>query len=93
VPIYSADALVRRAASLQKTNDAAVPCVMLHGDELQKLGLQSGDIARVTQGNASVQLTLKRNDQLPQGAVRIAAGHPATAALGAMFGLTTVERA
>ena len=93
VPIYSADALVRRAASLQKTNDAAVPCVMLHGDELQKLGLQSGDIARVTQGNASVQLTLKRNDQLPQGAVRIAAGHPATAALGAMFGMITVERA
>ncbi len=93
VPIYSADALVRRAASLQKTNDAAVPCVMLNGRELQKLGIQSGDNARVTQGNASVVLSVQANEQLPMGTVRIAAGHPATAALGAMFGLTTVERA
>lgn len=93
VPIYSADALVRRAASLQKTNDAAVPVAMLNGSELQKLGIQSGDNARVTQGNASVVLSVQVNEQLPQGTVRVAAGHPATAALGAMFGTITVERA
>jgi NADH-quinone oxidoreductase subunit G len=93
VPIYSADALVRRATSLQKTNSASVPVVMLHGDELQKLGLQSGDIARVTQGHAGVQLTVTRDDKLPRGVARIAAGHPATAALGAMFGEIFVERA
>ena len=93
VPIYSADALVRRAASLQKTHDAAVPCVMLHGSQMQKLGLESGDTVKVSQGDASVQLTVQKNDSLPQDAVRVAAGHPATAALGAMFGIMSVERA
>jgi len=93
VPIYSADALVRRAASLQKTHDAAVPCVMLHGSEMQKLGIASGDTVKVSQGDASVQLTVHKNDSLPRGAVRVAAGHPATAALGAMFGIMSVERA
>src|SRR5574340_1080871 len=39
VPIYSADAVVRRAASLQRTRDAVAPCVMLNGAELAKLGL------------------------------------------------------
>jgi NADH-quinone oxidoreductase subunit G len=93
VPIYSADALVRRAVALQKTHDAASPCAMMNSAELQKLELQSGDLARVTQGDACVQLVLQKNDQLPQGVVRIAAGCPATAALGAMFGMLTVERA
>ena len=93
VPIYFADALVRRAASLQKTRDAASPVARLNGDELQKLGLHSGDVAKVTQGNASVELKVQQDDQLPHGVVRIAAGHPATAALGAMFGEITVERA
>jgi NADH-quinone oxidoreductase subunit G len=93
VPIYAADALVRRAASLQKTRDAAVPCAMLHGNELEKLGVQSGDTVKVSQGHASVQLRALRDDLLPQGTVRLAAGHPATAALGAMSGAIIVERA
>ena len=93
VPIYFADALVRRADALQKTGDAATPCARLHGDELQKLGLQPGDTVRVAQGDASVQLKVSRDDRLPPGVVRIAAGHPATAALGAMFGELSLERA
>ncbi|HEX5337572.1 MAG TPA: NADH-quinone oxidoreductase subunit NuoG, partial [Gallionella sp.] len=93
VPIYAADAVVRRAASLQKTRDAATPCVMLHSSELQNLGVQSGDTVKVGQGNASVRLTVQANDQLPARTARVAAGHPATAALGAMFGTITVERA
>ncbi|MDD5299218.1 MAG: NADH-quinone oxidoreductase subunit NuoG [Gallionella sp.] len=93
VPIYSADAVVRRAVSLQKTHDAATPCVILHGSELQKLGVQSGDTVKVSQGNASVNLTVLANDQQPARTARVAAGHPATAGLGAMFGTITVERA
>ena len=91
VPIYSTDALVRRAASLQKTRDAATPCVMMHGSELQKLGVQSGDIVKVTQGSATVRLVVQADDTLPEGVARVAAGHPATAELGAMFGTITVE--
>jgi len=93
VPIYAADALVRRATALQKTHDAATPVAMLHSSELQKLGLNSGDAVRVTQDGVSVLLTAAANDGLALGTVRVAAGHPATASLGAMFGTITVERA
>jgi NADH-quinone oxidoreductase subunit G len=93
VPIYASDALVRRSVALQKTNDAAVPTAMLHSSELQKLGVQSGDTVKVMQDEATVQLTVLANDALPLGVVRVAAGHPTTAALGAMFGIISVERA
>ncbi|MBI3222158.1 MAG: NADH-quinone oxidoreductase subunit G [Nitrosomonadales bacterium] len=91
VPIYSADALVRRAASLQKTHDAATPCVVMHGSELRKLGVQSGDAVRVSQGKAVVRLSVRADDKMPSGVARVAAGHPATAELGAMFGAISVE--
>ena len=93
VPVYAADALVRRAVSLQKTRDAATPCVKMHGSELQKLAVQSGDSVTVTQGKATVRLTVQSDDTMPAGTARVAAGHPATAELGAMFGTITVERA
>jgi NADH-quinone oxidoreductase subunit G len=91
VPIYFADAVVRRAAALHKTRDAALPCVSMHGSELQKLGVKSGDTVKVSQGNGSVQLTVQADDRLPMNTARVAAGHPATAALGAMFGAISVE--
>jgi NADH-quinone oxidoreductase subunit G len=55
--------------------------------------VQPGDSVKVTQGNAIVRLTGQQNDRLPAHTARVAAGHPATAALGAMFGSITVERA
>ena len=91
VPLYSADAVVRRAVSLQKTHDAVTPVVSMHSAELAKLGVQSGDAVKVTQGSASVRLTVLANDGLAAHTARVAAGHAATAALGAMFGTITVE--
>ncbi len=93
VPIYAADAVVRRATALQQTQDAAMPVATLHSSEMQKLGLSSGDSVKVTQGTGSVQLTVAADDKLPAGTMRVAAGHAATAALGAMFGTLIVERA
>jgi NADH-quinone oxidoreductase subunit G len=93
VPIYFADAIVRRAAALQKTRDAATPGVSVHSGELHRLGLSAGDTVKVSQGGASVNMTLQANDSLPLRTVRIAAGHPVTQQLGAMFGAITVERA
>jgi len=93
VPIYFADAVVRRSIALQKTRDAAAPCVAMHGSKLHKLGIKSGDTVKVSQGNGSVQLTVQSNDRLPMHTARVSAGHPATALLGAMFGTITVERA
>ncbi len=91
VPIYSADAVVRRATALHQTRDAAAPCAVMHRSELARLGVNSGASVRVSQGSGSVHLTVLADDRMPLHAVRIAAGHPATAALGAMFGMVTVE--
>jgi NADH-quinone oxidoreductase subunit G len=93
VPIYATDAVVRRSAPLQATTDAAAPCAWLHSDELKKLGVQAGVIVKVSQGLGSVHLVAAVDDKLPKGVVRVAAGHTATAALGAMFGTISVERA
>jgi NADH-quinone oxidoreductase subunit G len=93
VPIYATDAVVRRSAPLQATADAAIPQAWLHSDELKKLGVQSGAVVKVSQGKGSVQLFAAADDKLPRGVVRVAAGHAATAVLGAMFGTITVERA
>ncbi len=93
VPIYSADAVVRRAVALQKTRDAATPRVLLRGEELKKIGVSPGDQVKVSQGGNSVQLAVAADDSLPSGVARVAAGHAATVGLGAMFGTLTVERA
>ena len=91
VPIYSADAVVRRATALHQTRDAATPCVAMHRSELARLGVNPGDSVKVSQGSASVRLTVQADDGMPMHTARVAVGHPATAALGAMFGTITVE--
>ncbi len=93
VPIYFSDAIVRRSAPLQATRDAVQPSAYMHSTALGKLGMKSGEIIMVGQGQGSARLKIVADDTLPQGVVRVAAGHAATAALGAMFGIVTVERA
>jgi NADH-quinone oxidoreductase subunit G len=93
VPIYMTDAVVRRSGPLQATNDAAMPQAWLHSNVLKKLGLQAGVTVKVSQGLGSVNLVAEIDNSLPDGVVRVATGHSATAALGAMFGTISVERA
>jgi len=93
VPIYSTDAVVRRAESLQLTTDAQAPKAHLSTALAQKLGIAEGSQVRVKQGSGSAVLTAAIDKKLPDNVVRVAAGHASTAALGAMFGAITVERA
>ena len=93
VPIYSTDSLVRRAASLQLTADARTPVAGIPPALWQQLGLKAGDSVRVTQGEGSAVLAAREDKTLAADAVRVAAGHPATAALGAMFGAIQVTKA
>ena len=93
VPIYSTDALVRRATSLQLTADARAPVASLPQALWSRLGLAAGDKVRVSQGAAQTVLTARLDASLAPAAVRVPAGHPDTAALGAMFGAITVEKA
>jgi NADH-quinone oxidoreductase subunit G len=93
VPIYSADAIVRRATSLQKTRDARAPVAWMAGALYERLKLREGDKVKLTQEQGSATLEARRDDTLPQNCVRAASAHPLTAELGAMFGEITLERA
>ena len=94
VPIYSTDSLVRRAPSLQLTADARIAArVTLSGATAARLGLASGDNARVRQDGGEAVLQVAVDDRLPAECVRVPAALPATATLGAMTGAITVERA
>jgi len=92
-PIYFADALVRRSPALQKSHDGALPTARMNAAVLAKHGLAVGDQVRVRQGNGEALLSAALDAGLPDGCVRVAAAHPLTAALGAMSGELSVERA
>ena len=94
VPLYAADAMVRRAASLQQTADAREAAVVgLPQAVWQQLGLSEGAQVRVSQGSASAVLAAQLEAGLPANAVRVPAGVAATAALGAAFGAVSVDKA
>ncbi|KND56353.1 NADH-ubiquinone oxidoreductase chain G [Candidatus Paraburkholderia kirkii] len=94
VPIYHADALVRRAPSLHLTaaardaNVAGLPTALF-----DKLGLKDGEAVRIRQGNLSVTLPAVRDANLAESVVRVSAGTTAGAALGGLFGELVVEKA
>lgn len=54
-------------------------------------GLRAGSRVLVGQGEAAVVLPAREEPTLAAGTVRLAAGHPLTAGLGAMFGEISVE--
>ncbi|RAS07980.1 NADH-quinone oxidoreductase subunit NuoG [Cupriavidus alkaliphilus] len=94
VPIYHADPIVRRAESLQLSAAARRAMqIALPADLFARLGIQSGDPVRVTQGQGSVVLPAVLEATLPANTVRVPAATPAAMSLGAMFGTVTVEKA
>ena len=97
VPVNFSDALVRRAPSLQKTADARAPRASANARTLAAAGLAAGDKARVRQtvlGNeVAALLEVAVDDRLPDGVVRVPAGHASTSTLGPMFGAVRLERA
>ena len=97
VPVNFSDALVRRAQSLQKTADARAPRASANARTLAAAGLAAGDKARVRQtvlGNeVAALLEVAIDDRLPDGVVRVPAGHASTSTLGPMFGAVRLERA
>ena len=93
VPIYFADAIARRSEPLMRTADAQAPLAHLPSQLAEKLGVKAGDRVTVTQGSGSAILVAAIDAGLPANAVRVAAAHPSTAMLGAMFGPIHVEKA
>ncbi len=93
VPIYAADALVRRAPSLQKSADAKnAKIAFLASDVFANLGLVDGADVRIAQGAGAAILKAKCDATLPAGCVRVASAISETSALDAMFGAVMVEK-
>lgn len=93
VPMYQADAIVRRAESLQKTHNAEAPVAQANPTMLAALDVTSGAMITVRQGEAKAVMRVQANNALPLNCVRVAASHPHTAGLGAMMGEISLERA
>jgi len=92
VPMYRADALVRRAPSLQTTVDNPPPAVRLNAAEAARRGLAAGTAARVASPDGETQLPVAIDARVPDGCALIPAGWPETAVLGA-HGAVTVTGA
>jgi len=90
VPMYFTDPLVRRSPPLQKTRDARPPRAWMNSRLLAKLGVAAGQPVAV---NSAVKLMAALDDKLPDECVRIAAAHPTTVGVGAMFGTLTLASA
>jgi NADH-quinone oxidoreductase subunit G len=93
VPIHFTDAIVRRAAPLQRTADARAPKAVISAALAGQLGIADGDTVRVTQNGGSAQLVASVNAKQAANVIRVAAGHATTAGLGAMFGPIAIEKA
>ena len=91
-PIYAADAIVRRAPSLQKTRDGLPPLASMNRALAGTLGLREGDSLRVRQGGGEAVVGYAIDDKLPAHCIRLAAACAATAALGDAHAELTVER-
>lgn len=92
VPIYFSDPIVRRAVSLQRTKDAAVPKVRVCAITASECGVVEGDRVRIKQANGVAELVLQVDERVPPKCAWVSAGHAATATLGALSGPLSLER-
>ncbi len=83
VPMYTVDAIVRRASSLQNTADNPPPAARLNTTQAGKLGLAPGQIVQVAMAQGVARLDLVLDERVPDGCVLVPAGYPETAMLGA----------
>ncbi|MEO6363441.1 MAG: NADH-quinone oxidoreductase subunit NuoG [Caldimonas sp.] len=86
VPIYATDAIVRRSTPLQLTADARPPAIGVPSELAAERGIANGMAVRVTSAAGSVVLPARVDPSLASNVLRVPAAHPATEALGPMFG-------
>lgn len=92
VPQYESDPVVRRAPSLQKTKYNIQPMARMCAKEIEALGLAEGDTVLVRQDKGSAILTVKLDNHVAMGCVRVTASHEASVGLGDLMGEITVEK-
>jgi NADH-quinone oxidoreductase subunit G len=92
VPQYESDPIVRRSPPLQKTKYNIKPMARMCATQLEELGLVEGDNVLVKQDKGSAVLTVKLDNHVAKGCVRVAAAHEDTIGLGDLMGDITVEK-
>jgi NADH-quinone oxidoreductase subunit G len=92
VPIYAADPLVRRAASLQQTPDATGIAARMCAAQAEKSGLEDGTTIKVLQDDHVARVALAIDERVPEGCIWLPTATRATAELGPDFGTVTVEK-
>ena len=93
VSMYATDAVVRRAASLQKTVDAQTMCVRLNSAEADRLGVAAADTVTVKQGDNSAALVLVIDDTIPDASAWIPSAVEGNDVLGSAFAVVSIEGA
>lgn len=93
VPIYAADAMVRRAPALQKTTDAISAAIRINPNVAAKAGLADGDQAAVIQDGNRATLPVEIDPGVADGSVRVCAALAGSETLGGQFGEVTLEKA
>jgi len=91
VPMYAADAVVRRAGSLQQTVDAQTMCVRLNNAEAERLGISEASTITVKQGENSVTLMLVIDDTIPDASAWIPLAVEGNDVLGSAFEAVSIE--
>jgi NADH-quinone oxidoreductase subunit G len=87
MPIYSVDALVRRATALQRTLDAANTAgVHINAKAAAQVNLTPGKPAKVKQNGATVTLPVVIDERVPDNSALIYAGQLAHIDLGHWHG-------
>lgn len=92
-PIYSSDAIVRRAPALQSTRDAKDAIMVGVGQTLwAQLSLQAGDRVVLAQNGHTVEASVLLQSDLADGVVRIATATELSGQLASMFGEVSLSK-
>lgn len=95
IPIYALDSLVRRAKPLQETQtllEGETAVVRLHPETARQLGLEEGDMAKITQNAGKLHLPVLYDTRVALEAAWIAGGIDVTVGLGDLIGEIKVEK-
>jgi len=93
VPMYSSDALVRRAPALQQTNHAQNGFAALNPATAESLGFSDGDEAIVRQAGSEVRVPLRLDGAVPPSSIWMAAATCLASQAGPAWGPVEVEQA
>nr|VFJ45531.1 MAG: NADH-quinone oxidoreductase subunit G [Candidatus Kentron sp. FM]VFJ45630.1 MAG: NADH-quinone oxidoreductase subunit G [Candidatus Kentron sp. FM]VFK06798.1 MAG: NADH-quinone oxidoreductase subunit G [Candidatus Kentron sp. FM] len=91
VPIHALDPLVRRAANLQRTSDAAQGIIRLNSKLAKLLGIEEGKPVSAVQDDCTKTLPVAIDERVPDQCVWLSAGIPESIGLGARFGSIVIS--